>query len=152
MTFATDGFSFSFAQDSCPCYTHSITTQHRRCSTIRGCIRPACLLLKTTTIPGPNDACSATPTATVTTPCVTTCNRGCGIAVSMQVLLMGTIADELKVDHRHSIQLVPAAFISNIKSNVDSANHYRSNSRHLDYSTSQQLLYVDIDTSSATLS
>ena len=48
------------------------------------CLEPDCILLTTTTIPGPNPACPTTPTVTASGSCPTaaTCRRGCEVFTS----------------------------------------------------------------------
>jgi len=70
------------ADDNCSCYTATRTLIAPKCAPLTGCIRPMCIILKSTTIPGPNEDCTTTPTSTVIQPCPTKCVGGCGSAVT----------------------------------------------------------------------
>ncbi|OCK76921.1 hypothetical protein K432DRAFT_407762 [Lepidopterella palustris CBS 459.81] len=67
-----------------PCYTHT-TGGILNCPMIPvhtpACIEPQCVILSSTTIPGPNPACPTTPTITTYAACPTTatCRKGCEI-------------------------------------------------------------------------
>ncbi|KAF2432624.1 hypothetical protein EJ08DRAFT_695378 [Tothia fuscella] len=69
----------SFHPDECPCYTATTALIAPKCAPLsEGCFRPACVHLSTTTIPGKNENCPATPTTTIIKPCPTKCDTGCG--------------------------------------------------------------------------
>ncbi|PSN62226.1 hypothetical protein BS50DRAFT_140949 [Corynespora cassiicola Philippines] len=70
---------------SCSCFTATIWTSNTACppyETTTPCIFPLCILLSTTTIPGPNRHCQTTPTTTSLLPCPTDCPNGCGTYIS----------------------------------------------------------------------
>ncbi|KAF2467607.1 uncharacterized protein BDR25DRAFT_61243 [Lindgomyces ingoldianus] len=62
----------------CPCYTATAYETNNGCPAFsKPCIVPMCMLLSTSTIPGPNTACKKTPTVTSYLPCQTACQKGC---------------------------------------------------------------------------
>lgn len=70
-----------------PCYTMTVPAI-LHCPMLpaltTACLEPDCILLTTTTIPGPNPACPTTPTVTASGSCPTaaTCRRGCEVFTS----------------------------------------------------------------------
>ncbi|KAF2396624.1 hypothetical protein EJ06DRAFT_585070 [Trichodelitschia bisporula] len=68
---------------NCPCYTETRTISPSNCPPLSGpCIRPLCIRLVTSTIPGHNPHCPNTRTVQVHKPCPTKCETGCGTSVT----------------------------------------------------------------------
>lgn len=72
------------AASKCDCYTATRTISPAYCphaTYLTDCIRPDCIRLIMTTIPGHNTDCPVTPTSTILS-CATACPVGCGTAYS----------------------------------------------------------------------
>jgi len=84
------------------CFTASTTVQRSKGCTFdsKACIRPQCIGLTTTTIPGPQFTCPSTSTITFTRPCATRCPAGCGLWTS-------TILESFSCDYEISITHLP---------------------------------------------
>ena len=61
------------------CFTKSTTTHGPKCSTVTGCLTPACVLLSTIHL---SCGCTTIGTKTTYTPCRTTCTASCGTVYS----------------------------------------------------------------------
>ncbi|OCK77715.1 hypothetical protein K432DRAFT_113083 [Lepidopterella palustris CBS 459.81] len=77
----------SATNSKCPCFTATTYVTNPYCPVFQAppgnpCIVPACMIMKTTTIPGPAAACPITPTLTSFLPCQTACPSDCEIGTT----------------------------------------------------------------------